>query len=65
MLLADCCLHDALQELTTDGSGTATGSVQLSELPSVNATNPGDSLQLEASWVGPTRERITAAASVR
>lgn len=51
--------------LTTNSQGIATGTVDLSKLPSANVSDPGDILTLSVNWVGPTREVISASTTVK
>ena len=51
-------------ELTTNSSGMAVALLDLSALPPANQSSPGETLQLQAVWVGPTRETIRRSLSV-
>ncbi|KAF8063719.1 hypothetical protein HT031_003574 [Scenedesmus sp. PABB004] len=50
---------------TTNASGVATAVVELGKLPAANASEPGDTLTLRATWIGPTREAIVQSKTVR
>lgn len=52
-------------EAVTDDKGVASARLNMGLLPKVNATKSGDVISLNALWVGPTRERIVATATVR
>jgi hypothetical protein len=52
-------------QVVTDASGAATATIDLASLPAANATRAGDSLEVKASWVGPTREAIFESATVK
>jgi hypothetical protein len=49
---------------TTNAQGTATALIELGKLPAANQSEPGDSLRLSVTWIGPTREPIIASKSV-
>jgi len=49
----------------TDAAGGANATIDLSALPPANATRVGDTLDVKASWIGPTREAIFQSLSVR
>ncbi|GIL54024.1 hypothetical protein Vafri_9574 [Volvox africanus] len=53
-----------LLQLTTDAEGRAEGTIDLGALPPANRSEPYDNLNIDVVWIGPTRERITRAASV-
>jgi len=44
--------------MTTDGAGRAAATIDLSSLPAKNQTEAGDTLSVEAEFIGPTRERV-------
>ncbi|KAG2494914.1 hypothetical protein HYH03_006849 [Edaphochlamys debaryana] len=50
--------------VTSDVSGMASTTVDLGALPAINQTKAYDTLFVDAEWIGPTRERITAAKTV-
>jgi hypothetical protein len=49
----------------TNAQGTATALIELGKLPKFNQSEPGDSLSLSVTWIGPTREAITANKEVK
>jgi hypothetical protein len=49
----------------TNAQGVATALIELGKLPKANQSEPGDSLSLSVTWIGPTREAITASQSVK
>ncbi|PNH12233.1 hypothetical protein TSOC_000852 [Tetrabaena socialis] len=54
-----------LLTLVTDASGAASATIDLGSLPAANRSAVYDTVTLGAEWIGPTRERITQAASVK
>jgi hypothetical protein len=51
--------------ITTNATGEAEVDIPLGALPPQNATQLGESLSLDVTWVGPTRELIKETKSVR
>jgi len=51
--------------LKTNASGVATGTVELSKLPAANRSEPGATLTLKATWIGPTREPLMQSKTVK
>jgi hypothetical protein len=51
--------------LTTNATGVATGTVELSKLPAGNRSDMGDSMTLKATWIGPTREPLSDSKTVK
>lgn len=51
--------------ITTNATGEAEVAIPLGALPPQNATNLDDILNIEVSWVGPTRELIKETKAVR
>jgi len=51
--------------ITTDASGAGAVTIDLGALPADEAPAEGDSLSVSVEWIGPTRERIVAAADAR
>eukprot|EP00882_Tetradesmus_deserticola_P010136 GHRQ01010711.1.p1 GENE.GHRQ01010711.1~~GHRQ01010711.1.p1 ORF type:complete len:517 (+),score=185.74 GHRQ01010711.1:105-1553(+) len=49
----------------TNAQGIATAVIALGQLPKANQSEPGDTLRLAVTWIGPTREAITASKSVK
>lgn len=49
----------------TNAQGVATAVIELGKLPKANQSEPGDSLRLSVTWIGPTREAITASKTVK
>ncbi|WIA22673.1 hypothetical protein OEZ86_009641 [Tetradesmus obliquus] len=49
----------------TNTQGVATAVIELGKLPKTNQSEPGDSLRLSVTWIGPTREAITASKTVK
>lgn len=53
------------QQVTTNADGVANATIDLRDLPPANVTRPGDTLDVKATWIGPTREAIIVSKSVR
>lgn len=51
--------------VTTNSIGMGQGVIDLRDLPLVNQTAAGDTLQVSAQWIGPTQEIITKSGSVK
>ncbi|MEW5301344.1 MAG: hypothetical protein WDW36_004208 [Sanguina aurantia] len=51
--------------VTTNSSGMGQGVIDLRDLPLVNQTAAGDTLQVSVQWIGPTQELITQSGSVK
>lgn len=51
--------------LKTNASGVATGTVELSKLPAANRSEPGATLTIKATWIGPTREPLMQSKTVK
>lgn len=47
------------------GQGQASATIDLGALPAANMSAEGDSMTVEAEWIGPTRERIVQSKSVK
>eukprot|EP00775_Hariotina_reticulata_P009083 gene9083-9253_t len=52
-------------DLTTNANGIATGTIDLGKLSAGNASQVGDQLTLQATWIGPTREPIMQSQTVK
>jgi hypothetical protein len=48
------------QTITTNAEGEAEATIPLGRLPQANVSLPGNTLTIQAVWIGNTRERITA-----
>ena len=57
--------HNTPRQVTTNGEGVANTTIDLRDLPPANVTRPGDSLEVKATWIGPTREAIIVTKSIR
>jgi hypothetical protein len=49
----------------TDSKGKAQVTIPLGKLPEANISQAGETLKVDAVWIGPTRERITATKDVK